>query len=151
MYTDKPDTPVNVRIIPEDIKHDSFIVQWDSVTDVFPITYTVQWYGEDSNDIATTNKLSYNVTGLTSNTSYSVTVVAINTCCGAGPESGVVMVTTMSSNVAIATMISSDTVMPTASTPPPNYGTGMDVYSNIWFTLLSHALALGRCMLGCLN
>ena len=142
---------MNVRIPPEDIKHDSFIVQWDAVTDVFPITYTVRWYGEDSNDIATTNKLSYNVTGLTSNTSYNVTVVAINTCCGAGPESGVVMVTTMSSNVVISTMMSSDTVMPTASTPPPNYGTGMDVYSNIWFTLLSQALALGRCMLGCLN
>ena len=126
-YADKPDVPVNVRIPSEDIKSDSFVVQWDAVADVFPITYTVQWYGEDIDNTTTTNGLSYTITGLTSNTSYSVTVVAINTCCGAGPESGVVMVTTMSSNVVIATMMSSDTVMPTASTPPPNDGTVMDV------------------------
>ena len=96
-YTDKPDVPINVRIPPEDIKSDSFVVQWDAVTDVFPITYTVQWYGEDIDNTATTNGLSYTVTGLTSNTSYSVTVVAINTCCGAGPVSDVMMATTITS------------------------------------------------------
>ena len=96
-YTDKPDAPLNIRIPPEDIKHDSFIVQWDAVTDVFPITYTVRWYGEDINNTNTTNELSYTVTGLTSNTSYSVTVVAINTCCGTGPVSDVMTATTSSS------------------------------------------------------
>ena len=151
MYTDKPDAPENVRIPSEDIKDDSFIVQWDAVTDVFPITYTVRWYGVDIDNTATTTKLRYTVTGLTSNTSYSVTVVAINACCGTGPVSVVVMVTTMSSNVIIATMMSSDTVMPTVSIPSPNDGAGMDVYSNIWFALLSQAMALGWCMLGCLN
>ena len=122
-YADKPGAPVNVRILPKDIKSDSFVVQWDAVTDLFPITYTVRWYGEDIDDIVTTNGLSYNVIGLTNNTFYNVTVVANNTCCGAGPESGVVMVTTMSSNVVIATIMNSDTVMPTASTPPPTDGT----------------------------
>ena len=96
-YTDKPDAPLNVRIPPEDIKHDSFIVQWDAVIDVFPINYTIQWFGEDIDNTAITTKLRYTITGLTSNTSYSVTVVAINTCCGIGPVSVVVMATTSSS------------------------------------------------------
>ena len=42
----------------------------------------------------TVNSPPYTVTGLTTNTSYNVTVVAINTCCGAGPVSDVVMVMT---------------------------------------------------------
>ena len=88
---------MNVTIPPEDIKTDSFVVQWDAVTDIFSISYTVRWYGEDIDNTNTTNGLSYTVTGLTSNTSYSVTVVANNTCCGAGPVSDVVMVITTSS------------------------------------------------------
>ena len=79
-------------------KNDSFTVQWDPVTDIFPITYTVRWYGGDINDTANTSELSYTVTGLTSNTSYNVTVVAINTCCGAGPVSDVVIDTTGTSS-----------------------------------------------------
>ena len=118
-YTDKPDAPSNVRIPPEDIKHDSFIVQWDAVTDVFPINYTIRWYGEDINNTATTNEPLYRITGLTSNTSYSVTVVAINTCCGTGPVSDVAMATTMFDNVT-ATTISVDIIMATASTSPTN-------------------------------
>ena len=97
LYADKPGAPLNVRIPPENIKSDSFMVQWDAVTDVFPITYTVRWYGEDIDNTATTTKLRYIITGLTSNTSYSVTVVAINTCCGTGPVIVVVMATTSSS------------------------------------------------------
>ena len=95
-YTGKPaDAPMNVRI--SEKKNDSFTVQWDPVTDIFPINYTVRWYGEDIDNTTTTNELSYNVMGLTGNTSYSVTVVAINTCCGAGPVSDVIMVTTSTS------------------------------------------------------
>ena len=73
------------------------MVHWDPVNDLFPITYTVQWYGEDNEDTATTNELSYTVTGLTSNTSYNVTVIANNTCCGAGLVSDAVVVTTATS------------------------------------------------------
>ena len=98
MYTDKPDAPVNVTILPEDITTDSFVVQWNRVTDIFPINYTVQWYGGGINNNTTTNELSYKVTGLTSNTSYNVTVLANNTCCGAGPVSVVVMANTTSTS-----------------------------------------------------
>ena len=97
---------MHISIPLDNITTDSFVVQWNQVTDVFPITYTIQWYGGDSNNTTTTNGLSYTVTGLTSNTSYNVTVVAINTCCGAGPVSDVVMVTTMSD----------DNIIPTIST-----------------------------------
>ena len=41
----------------------------------------------------TVNGISYNVTGLTANTSYNITVIAINTC-GAGPVSNVTMAMT---------------------------------------------------------
>ena len=56
--------------------------------DIFTITYNVTWYN-DSGIIGmdTVNSPPYTVTGLTTNTSYNVTVVAINTCCGAGPVS----------------------------------------------------------------
>ena len=80
-------------------KNNSFTVEWDRISDVFPITYTVRWYGGDIDYNATTDDLSYTVTELTSNTSYNVTVVAINTCCGAGPVSDVVMVTTSTSSL----------------------------------------------------
>ena len=87
---------MNILIQPDYITNESFIVEWNSVNDIFNVNYTVRWYGEDgSNGIATVDDgLSYNVTGLTANTSYNVTVVAINTCCGAGPVSNVVMVMT---------------------------------------------------------
>ena len=80
---------MNVRI--DDITNESFAVLWDEVMDIFTITYNVTWY--DENGIVgmdTVNSPPYTVTGLTANTSYNVTVVAINTCCGAGPVSFVV-------------------------------------------------------------
>ena len=119
-YSDKPDAPMNVKIPTEHIKTDSFIIQWNRVIDLFPFNYTVRWYGGDTDNTATTNKLRYTVTGLTSNTSYSVSVVAINTCCGTGQISGVVMVTTISNDVVITTTVSDDLVMVTASTSLPN-------------------------------
>ena len=63
--------------------------------DIFTITYNVTWYN-DSGIIGmdSVNSPPYTVTGLTANTSYSVTVVAINTCCGAGPVSNVTMTMT---------------------------------------------------------
>ena len=123
-YSDKPDAPMNVKIPTKHIKTDLFIIQWNRVINLFPINYTVRWYGEDTDNTATTNKLRYTVTGLTSNTSYSVSVVAINTCCGTGQISGVVMVTTNSSDVVMATTMSDDLVMFTASTSLPNDITG---------------------------
>ena len=92
--TETPNAVMNVRIR-DDITSESFVVLWDEVMDIFTITYNVTWYN-DSGIIGmnTVNSPPYTVTGLTANTSYNVTVVAINTCCGAGPVSDVVMVMT---------------------------------------------------------
>ena len=94
-YIDKPDAPSNVSVPEIDITSGTFVVQWDEVTDIFHFNYNVSWYGEDGNNgTATVTGLSYTVMWLTANTSYNVTVVAINTCCGAGPVSDVVMAMT---------------------------------------------------------
>ena len=118
---------MNIRIPIEHIKTDSFTVQWDPVTDIFPITYTVQWYGGDIDNTANTSNLSYTVTGLTSNTSYNVTVVAINTCCGAGNVSNVVVVTTMNVGVVMTATTSDNIAIATPSTSPPSNISGMQV------------------------
>ena len=91
----RPDAPMNVRIPEINVTHESFIVQWEAVMDTSGVNYTIRWVGDDGiNATATVNTLSYTVTGLTENTSYSVTVFAINTCCGPGPASEAIMVTT---------------------------------------------------------
>ena len=83
---DVPNAVMNVRIR-DDITSESFVVLWDDVMDIFTITYNVTWYNHSGIiGMDTVNSPPYNVTGLTTNTSYSVTVVAINTC-GAGPVS----------------------------------------------------------------
>ena len=92
--TDTSNVVRSVRIR-DDITIESLVVLWDEVMDSFTITYNVTWY-DDSGIIGmdTVNSPPYTVTGFTANTSYNVTVVAINTCCGAGPVSDVVMVMT---------------------------------------------------------
>ena len=91
---DVPSGIRNVRIR-GDITSESFVVLWDEVMDIFTITYNVTWYN-DSGIIGmdTVNSPPYTVTGLTANTPYNVTVVAINNCCGAGPVSDVTMTMT---------------------------------------------------------
>ena len=96
--TDPPQTAPMIFICREmDITYESFVVQWDAVNDIFPVNYFVSWYrGNELIGIASVNGLSYTATGLTANTSYNVTVVAINSCCGTGPYSSVIIVTTNS-------------------------------------------------------
>ena len=87
--------PMNITFPSIHITDESFVVQWHEVTDFFPISYNVQWYGEDGeNGTATVSNPTHTVTNLSDNTLYSVTVVAINTCCGAGPVSMVARVMT---------------------------------------------------------
>lgn len=86
---------MNVRIPKANISNNSFVVQWDKVNDLFSVNYTVRWYGEDGiNGTATVHGLSYTVTGLTANTSFNITVFAMNICCGFGPVSDVIMAMT---------------------------------------------------------
>ena len=93
--TGLPKAAPNIMFPQDDITNESFVVELDAVDDFFPITYTVRWYrGDDEIGMANVTGLRYTVTGLTNNTYYNVTVVAINTCCGAGPVSNVTMVMT---------------------------------------------------------
>ena len=83
---DVPSGVMNVRIR-DNNTNESFVILWDEMMDIFTITYNVSWY-DDSGIIGmnTVNSPPYTVTGLTANTTYNVTVVAVNTC-GAGPTS----------------------------------------------------------------
>ena len=109
---------MNITFPQDDITSESFVVQWDEVNDIFPVNYTVRWYGEDgSNGTANVTGLSYTVTGLTNNISYNVTVVAINTCCGTGPVSNVTMVMT---NMKPTTLPPSSPTSNTTATPTGN-------------------------------
>ena len=93
--TDVPNVVMNIRIMEENTTGVSFVVLWDVVMDIFTITYNVTWYNDSSIiGMDTVNSPPYTVTGLTTNTSYSVTIVAINTCCGAGPVSAPVQAMT---------------------------------------------------------
>ena len=86
---------MNVRILDQHTTSESFVVTWDEVMDIFTITYTVTWYTESGIvGMATVNSPPYTVTGLTNTTSYNITVVAVNTCCGAGPISDAFMAMT---------------------------------------------------------
>ena len=88
---------MNVRIR-DNIISESFVVLWDEVMDIFSVTYNVTWYNESGIvGLVTVNRPPYTVTGLTANTTYNVTVVAINTCCGAGPVSNVIVNTASTS------------------------------------------------------
>ncbi|XP_065912099.1 fibronectin-like isoform X2 [Dysidea avara] len=94
-----PDKPTNIRFSPR--TSNSFAVQWDEVTDMFPVTYEVSWSdGNGDNGTIATNQTSCTITGLTYDTTYNVTVVAINTCCGAGPTSYTVLTTNTSMSMA---------------------------------------------------
>ena len=122
--TDVPNVVMNVTISEADTTGESFVVLWDEVMDIFTITYIVTWYYE--NDIVgmvIVNSPPYTVTGLTVNTSYNVTVVANNTCCGPGPVSNVVMaMTNMRKPIRPPSLIPTSSSLTTTPSPMPNDG-----------------------------
>ena len=87
-------SPVNIRFPIEYITDISFVVQWDAVIDQSVDRYIVNWTdGTNPIQTVTINETSYNVTGLSPNTIYTVTVAAVNKC-GVGTFSTNELVTT---------------------------------------------------------
>jgi len=85
--TGPPGIPMNIRY-----NHTSFVVQWDEVDDADK--YLVNWSGGGKAREATTLRTSRTITGLTPNTTYYVTVFAINGCGETSTGSDVLIVTT---------------------------------------------------------
>ena len=117
-------TPINIRFPVANITDVSFVVQWDAVINQSVDRYIVNWTdGTNSIQTVTVNETSYNITGLSPNIIYTVTVAAVNKC-GTGPFSGNKTVTTsayiifnMDTSAASTTSISySIGVDPTATT-----------------------------------
>ena len=122
-FTGPPTVPMNIRFPDMDITGESFVVQWDAVDDTFPVNYAVRWYrGNDLIDMARVDGLSYTVTNLTANTSYTVTVVAVNTCCGQGQVSIVGMVMTNDEPPTSPTPTNTTTVITPSATPTSTPG-----------------------------
>ena len=91
-----PSKPMSVESSVNESTNQTFIVRWDKVNDFFTITYMVTWTNESYTNSSNTAATSLTVTDrrLTANTAYNVTVTAINTCCGAGPTSDVILART---------------------------------------------------------
>ena len=111
--------PIDVIVPEEHITSESFVVQWDRVSN-YTGNYTVRWYGEDgSSGMDTVNGLSYSVTGLTALTSYNVNV-AVYTCLGAGQFSNIII--TMTNDL-----------------PPPSSTPGnVTIYMHMYVVMLLH-------------
>ena len=110
--------PLNIRFPADHITDVSFVVQWDAVPNRSVDRYLVTWTdGTNPIQIVTVNETSCSVTNLTPNTTYTVTVAAVNKNCS-GPFSTDERVTTNMS-------LSTDTayINPTATTITTNFVT----------------------------
>ena len=85
-YVGPPALTVNIT---KHTESSSIVVQWDEVDDSLTTTYVITWTSErDLNNVqakTVEEHSSYNITGLTLNTVYTITVYATNRC-GQGPE-----------------------------------------------------------------
>ena len=110
---------MNVRIPEAEITGGSLVVLWDAVTDYFNVTYTVRYRGDHGGFgfYVVFSGLSQTITRLRNNTSYNVSVAAINTCCGTGPYSDIITVMT---NTRPTTPPPTSPTLSTPTTPPGN-------------------------------
>ena len=105
--------PVNIRFPPQSITDVSFVVQWDAVINQSVDRYmvSVYWTDDDRNPIqsVTVHETSYTVTGLTPNTTYTVTVASVgeSDCTGiASARKEVTTVVSVSMDTASTTDVS---------------------------------------------
>ena len=108
-------SPVNITFPAEYITDASFVVQWDAVSNHSVYRYIVNWTdGANLIQTVTVNTTSYNVTGLTPNTTYNVTVAGVNKYDCSGPPSAIRKVTT---NISLS-MDTASTTSAVISTKP---------------------------------
>ena len=73
-----PSKPMNIRFHTTNV---SIFVQWDAIINQHVDRYIVNWTdGTNPIQSVIAHKISYTVTGLTPNTTYIVTVAAVNKC-----------------------------------------------------------------------
>ena len=102
------------------------VVQWDKVDDSLPTTFIVTWTSERDHierSRGLVGLTSYNITGLTIDTVYNITVTATNIC-GTGPEYRTIVsltldTTSTTSSPAVAASINTVTVLSTPPGPSP--------------------------------
>ena len=73
--------PVNIRFPPQNITDVSFVVQWDAVSNQSIDGYIVSIHQTSNSkhiQTVTVDEISYNVTGLTPDTTYTVTVTVVD-------------------------------------------------------------------------
>jgi len=69
----------------KNLRNSSLVVQWNAVGDISDTVYIVYWSSGTIQGSIVTRMTSYTITGLTVDTTYTITVTANNKC-GNGPE-----------------------------------------------------------------
>ena len=98
-----PTLPAKIKFPVEYTTDVSFVVQWDAVNNQSVDRYIVNWTdGTNPIQTVTVNKTSYNVTELSPNTTYTVTVAAVNKYNCTGPSTNKRVTTNASLSVVIS-------------------------------------------------
>ena len=114
--------PVNIRFPPPSVTDVSFIVQWDAVINQSVDTYVVSVHWTDDRykyrtQSVTVHGTSYTVTGLTPNTTYIVSVVAVDESgCNGLASDGEEVTTTVSVSMDTTSTINTSSINPTVTT-----------------------------------
>ena len=134
--------PMNVAVPKQNVTDVSFVVQWDAVVDQSDVRYEVIWIVNDNllrGFTTTVTETSYTVTGLTPNTTYSVTVAVINKKCkGFSPHSTAIIIKTkilFSFNINLSTSVFPSTNPADTSTATiPNFITHLILHTTTTIT-----------------